>query len=65
MTGMGADGCEGLKKLKAINGAQVIAQDERSCVVYGMPKAAVQAGIVDKVLALDEISHEIIKIVGV
>ncbi|WHH58956.1 chemotaxis response regulator protein-glutamate methylesterase [Petroclostridium sp. X23] len=65
MTGMGADGCEGLKRLKTDNGAHIIAQDEKSCVVYGMPKAAVQAGIVDKVIALNDISNEIIRKVGV
>ncbi|WP_094547393.1 protein-glutamate methylesterase/protein-glutamine glutaminase [Petroclostridium xylanilyticum] len=65
MTGMGSDGCEGLKSLKEINKAFVIAQDEKSCVVYGMPKAAVQAGIVDKIVSLNEISNEIIKLVGV
>jgi two-component system chemotaxis response regulator CheB len=65
MTGMGADGCEGLKKLKKINKALVIAQDEKSCVVYGMPKAAVQAGVVDRITPLNTISHEIIKLVGV
>jgi two-component system chemotaxis response regulator CheB len=54
MTGMGADGREGARKLKA-GGATVWAQDEHSCVVYGMPMAVVEAGLVDAVLPLAEI----------
>lgn len=65
MTGMGADGCNGLKKLKSQNQAFVIAQNQQSCVVYGMPKAAVQAGVVDKTIPLDEIHNEIIRLMGV
>ncbi len=65
MTGMGADGCEGLKQLKGINNTPIIAQDEQSCIVHGMPKAAVQAGIVDKVAPLHSITKEIIKMVEV
>ena len=65
MTGMGTDGCEGLKKLKQYNQAKVIAQDEQSCIVYGMPRVAVQQGIVDTIVPLTEISKEIIKMMGV
>lgn len=65
MTGMGNDGCEGLKRLKEKNNAYIIAQSEESCVVYGMPRAAVRAGIVDKIVPLNEISDVIIKMVGV
>lgn len=65
MTGMGGDGSEGVKKLKEINNGYIIAQDEKSCVVYGMPKVAVQTGVVDKVVPLKEITSEIMKIVGV
>ncbi|MDH5437148.1 MAG: chemotaxis response regulator protein-glutamate methylesterase, partial [Gammaproteobacteria bacterium] len=54
LTGMGADGCEGVRELKQ-NGATVWAQDEESCVVYGMPAAVAKAGLVDQVLALSEI----------
>lgn len=63
MTGMGRDGSEGIRKLKKENNAYIIAQDEKSCVVYGMPKAAVQTGVVDAVVPLDEIASEIMKIV--
>ncbi|KPJ91234.1 MAG: chemotaxis protein CheY [Gammaproteobacteria bacterium SG8_11] len=54
LTGMGADGCEGCKALKG-GGATVWAQNEQTCVVYGMPAAVVEAGIADSVLAIDEI----------
>lgn len=65
MTGMGSDGCQGLKRLKDHNNALVIAQDEQSCIVYGMPKSVVQAGIADTIVPLNEISKEIIKKMGV
>ena len=54
MTGMGRDGLEGLKQLKQKEG-YVIAQDEETCVVYGMPKAVVDEGIADAVVPLPEI----------
>ena len=54
MTGMGQDGCEGVRLLKK-NDAVVWAQDEASCVVYGMPMAIVNANLADRVLSVDEI----------
>lgn len=54
MTGMGKDGLEGLKRIKE-KGGLVIAQDEETCVVYGMPKAAVDEGVADLVLSLEDI----------
>jgi two-component system chemotaxis response regulator CheB len=54
LTGMGDDGAEGLAALHAAGGA-VIAQDEQSCVVYGMPREAINRNIVDQVLPLDQI----------
>ena len=54
MTGIGSDGIEGAKNLKQHN-AKIFAQDEKSSPVYGMPKAAVEAGIVDKVKSFDDI----------
>lgn len=54
LTGMGADGREGARILKQ-GGATVWAQDEKSCVVYGMPAAVVEAGLADQVLPLAEI----------
>ncbi len=60
MTGMGSDGTSGLKLMKA-KGAAVIAQDEKTCVVYGMPKGPADAGIVDVIAPLDRIAEEIVK----
>lgn len=54
LTGMGADGREGARLLKQ-GGATVWAQDEQSCVIYGMPAAVVDAGLADRVLALNDI----------
>ncbi|WP_457571374.1 protein-glutamate methylesterase/protein-glutamine glutaminase [Desulfovulcanus sp.] len=62
MTGMGQDGTLGLKVMKSF-GAVVIAQDAESCVVYGMPKAAVEADVVDIIAPLDKIAQEIVNTV--
>ncbi len=62
MTGMGRDGLEGVKKLKAV-GAHCIAQEESSCVVYGMPKAIVENGLADTIAPLEEIPNIINKAV--
>ncbi|HEY74466.1 MAG: chemotaxis response regulator protein-glutamate methylesterase [Chloroflexi bacterium] len=55
LTGMGQDGADGLEKLKQAGG-RVIAQDEASCVVFGMPKAAIERGVTDHVLPPDKIA---------
>jgi two-component system chemotaxis response regulator CheB len=60
LTGMGADGREGSRMLKA-SGATIWAQDEQSCVVYGMPQAVTAAGISQLSLPLDVIASSIIK----
>lgn len=60
LTGMGADGREGARILKA-QGSEVWVQDEESCVVYGMPAAIVDAGLADKVLSIHDFSQAIIK----
>lgn len=62
MTGMGGDGTLGLRVMKSF-GAVTIGQDEESCVVYGMPKLAFEAGVVDTVCPLDMIASEIIRTV--
>ncbi len=63
LTGMGADGAEGLLKMKEA-GARTIAQDEATCVVFGMPKEAIKRGAVDKVLPLELIPQEIMQMVN-
>ncbi|MCL1066528.1 chemotaxis response regulator protein-glutamate methylesterase [Shewanella olleyana] len=60
LTGMGADGREGARMLKAA-GATIWAQDEASCVVYGMPQAVTSAGISSHSIALDSMAEAIIK----
>lgn len=65
MTGMGSDGTKGLKKLKERKNIISIAEDESTCVVYGMPKSVINLGLVDKVVPLNLISKEINKIMGV
>lgn len=62
LTGMGSDGTVGLRLLKR-HGCFVLAQDEASCIVYGMPKAAVDAGVTDAVLPLESIAGRIVAIV--
>ncbi|MBR6665943.1 MAG: chemotaxis response regulator protein-glutamate methylesterase [Lachnospiraceae bacterium] len=65
MTGMGADGTVGIRNLEENKKVHVIAQNQESCVVYGMPKSVVNAGLTDTVVPLDEIAQEIILNVGV
>lgn len=65
MTGMGADGADGLGKLKDNGKVKIIAQDEDSCVVYGMPGSAVKNNAVDVIVPLDNITKEIMKAMGV
>ncbi|MHB8883584.1 MAG: protein-glutamate methylesterase/protein-glutamine glutaminase [Methylovirgula sp.] len=60
MTGMGDDGAKGLLEMKKV-GAETIAQDEESCVVFGMPKEAIALGAAGKILPLGRISHEILR----
>ncbi|HVJ51520.1 MAG TPA: chemotaxis response regulator protein-glutamate methylesterase [Aliidongia sp.] len=60
MTGMGDDGAKGLREMQEA-GAPTIAQDEASCVVFGMPKEAIALGAADKVLPLDMLAGEIVR----
>ncbi len=62
LTGMGADGASGLLDMKNA-GASTIAQDENTCVVFGMPKEAIKLGAVDKVVPIDQIAPQIIRMV--
>jgi two-component system chemotaxis response regulator CheB len=58
LTGMGADGAEGLLKMKRA-GARTVAQDEASCVVFGMPREAIRMGAVDRIKPLQHIAAEL------
>lgn len=63
LTGMGKDGAQGIEKMKE-SGAGTIAQNEASCVVYGMPKEAVATGAVDKIMDIDDIPGGIFKMLS-
>lgn len=63
LTGMGRDGADGMGRIKAAQG-QTIAEDESTCVVYGMPRAAVEAGAADHVLPLPQIAGEIVRLLN-
>lgn len=62
LTGMGADGTDGTRRLAA-RGCDVIAQDEETCTVWGMPRSIVEAGLATEILPLDEIGRRIATIV--
>ena len=61
LTGMGADGAKSLLELHK-KGAKIIAQNKETCVVYGMPKSAVELGAVDYILPLDKIGEKIVSL---
>ena len=63
LTGMGNDGLKGFMGLKKAGG-RIIAQDEGTCVIYGMPKAVVEAGLADSVLPVQDIPAAILACVG-
>lgn len=60
LTGMGDDGARGMKQMHD-GGARTIAQDEASCVVFGMPKEAIKLGAVDHVMPLDRVAESILQ----
>lgn len=62
LTGMGSDGTIGLRLLKR-QGCHIIAQDEASCVVFGMPRAAIEANVVDEIMTLEKIIPRIVDVV--
>lgn len=65
LTGMGADGTKGIVELSKTKNIYVIAQDESSSTVYGMPKAIYESGVTDCVCSIDKIANEISRKVGV
>jgi two-component system chemotaxis response regulator CheB len=60
LTGMGRDGAAGLGAIRAAGG-QTFAQDEATCTIYGMPRAAVEAGVVDRVIPLPDMAMAILE----
>ncbi|MDD5354516.1 MAG: CheB methylesterase domain-containing protein, partial [bacterium] len=62
LSGMGRDGVKGLKAIKEAGG-KTIAQDESSSIVFGMAKAAIEEGVVDKVVPANKIIEEVLKLI--
>jgi len=60
LTGMGTDGAEGMKAIHR-EGGLTVGQDEASCAVYGMPRVCAEMEILDRVVPLSQISHEILQ----
>lgn len=65
MTGMGSDGTKGIINLKEKKKVHVIAQEQSTCAVYGMPRSVVNAGLADQIVPLEQIAQEIILNAGV
>jgi two-component system, chemotaxis family, protein-glutamate methylesterase/glutaminase len=63
LTGMGGDGAQGLLEMRQA-GARTFAQDEASCVVFGMPKVAIDLGGVDRIAPLDQLAGEVLAAVS-
>jgi len=62
LTGMGSDGAVGLLEMKKA-GARTVAQDEKSCVVFGMPKEAIKLGAADKVVSIGDVTRTALKMI--
>jgi two-component system chemotaxis response regulator CheB len=62
LTGMGSDGVEGLRAIRGAGG-RTLAESEETCVIYGMPKAAAEAGVVDKSVPLHQMAEAILSAV--
>lgn len=60
LTGMGSDGARGMKAIKDAGG-RTLAESEETCIVYGMPKSAVEGGAVDRIVPLNEMAREIVQ----
>ena len=65
LTGMGSDGTKGISLIRESHNVKCVAQSKETCVVYGMPRAAVDAGIVDDVVPLDKITAQLVRRSGV
>lgn len=65
LTGMGADGTEGIVNLEKKKQIHVLAQEQSTCAVYGMPRAVSMTGLVNQIVALDDMAQQITKNVGV
>lgn len=61
LTGMGNDGTSGLKKLKEKGIKAIFAEDETTCAVFGMPRSAIEAGVVDKVVPIYDMANQLLR----
>jgi Chemotaxis response regulator containing a CheY-like receiver domain and a methylesterase domain len=64
MTGMGSDGAKGMKQLAEGGGVSTMAESEETCVVYGMPRSAIEGGFVQSVVPLHQIAHRLVELTG-
>lgn len=64
MTGMGSDGTAGVKKLKESGNTKAISEARETAVIFGMPRAAIEAGVVDVIVPLDSIAAAIVQLIG-
>jgi two-component system chemotaxis response regulator CheB len=64
LTGMGADGTKGITELKKHKKIYCISESEETCVVYGMPKSVVSAGLTDEVVPINKVAYAIMKKLG-
>ena len=62
LTGLGSDGAKGLKAIKEAGG-NTIAEDQSTCIVFGMPKAAIELGCVDEIVPLPQIAQTILRMI--
>jgi two-component system chemotaxis response regulator CheB len=60
---MGSDGTEGAGRIKAAGGRMIV-EHESSCVVYGMPRSVIEAGLADRVVPLPKIASTLVEMVG-
>ena len=65
LTGMGADGCSGISLIRNTHQVKCVAQSADTCVVYGMPRAVVEAGVADKVVPLESVTEMLVRESGV
>ena len=63
LTGMGSDGARGMQQIKK-EGGMTIAQDEKTCIVFGMPKVAIDSGCINKIVPIDDMCNEILSLAG-
>jgi two-component system chemotaxis response regulator CheB len=64
LTGMGNDGTDGAKEIRAVHGT-IVAEAEESCIIFGMPKEVIKAGLADEIVTLDKMAVELIQLLDI